>query len=172
MNCVLTYGKLDETEQAELATMLKSEGYKDVAALELTWEQKHFQRGQREGLCAAVLDLCEVLQIRLLDSRRAVLARLDVPALQALRAYLKEHRAWPLAQDLQRGPAPLLHPPRLAARVHASAPPCYPAPSPFSQATTWNRRRAENSSAGNGSRTLTVSRPATSMGSNPWGPFR
>lgn len=52
-------------------------------------------QGRKEGLRAAVSDLCEAFEVELTDARRAHLAGLDVAGLEALRSYLKQHRAWP-----------------------------------------------------------------------------
>jgi hypothetical protein len=46
---------------------------------------------------AAVLDLCELLGVELSAERRAHLAALDLPGLEALRANLKATKAWPAA---------------------------------------------------------------------------
>jgi Uma2 family endonuclease len=52
-------------------------------------------KGRAEGLRAAIVDLCEVLDIALGPKRRAHLISLRVAELEALRAALKQQRRWP-----------------------------------------------------------------------------
>jgi hypothetical protein len=51
-------------------------------------------KGREEGLREAIRDLCEVFQIELGAERAAALEAMDLPALQSLRAHLKQHRRW------------------------------------------------------------------------------
>jgi hypothetical protein len=53
------------------------------------------QRGREEEARAAVLDLCEVLDIEVTAAHQAHLMTLDLAALTALRRHLKAQRAWP-----------------------------------------------------------------------------
>jgi hypothetical protein len=53
--------------------------------------------GETKGLRAAVLDLCEILGVKLDDARRTHITSLDLNGLEALRAALKQRRAWPSA---------------------------------------------------------------------------
>lgn len=52
-------------------------------------------KGKLEGKLEAIVDLCEVFGIELDASRRAYLNGLSMPALDALRARIKESRGWP-----------------------------------------------------------------------------
>ena len=52
------------------------------------------QEGERR-LREAIVDLCEVLGVDLTAEQHAHLAALDLTALEALRAHLKAHKAWP-----------------------------------------------------------------------------
>ncbi len=53
------------------------------------------QEAHKDGFRAAVLDLCEVFGIVLNEEQKLKLARMDVPALESLRAHLKLYHAWP-----------------------------------------------------------------------------
>jgi hypothetical protein len=48
-----------------------------------------------DGMRTAVRDLCELLGVEVTEERRAHLAALDLPGLEALRAHLKTHKDWP-----------------------------------------------------------------------------
>jgi hypothetical protein len=52
--------------------------------------------GRVEGLQVAVRDLCELLGIALTAEQQTHLDTLDLAGLGALRAHLKQHRAWPV----------------------------------------------------------------------------
>jgi predicted transposase/invertase (TIGR01784 family) len=52
-------------------------------------------KGLARGLREAVTDLCEAHGIEVDDARRALLSRLDLTGLEALRAHVKSCRAWP-----------------------------------------------------------------------------
>jgi len=58
--------------------------------------------GKEEGLAAglrvAITDLCEVLGVKVGAARQAKLAAMRLDELEALRAHLKQHRAWPSAR--------------------------------------------------------------------------
>lgn len=56
---------------------------------------EHEQRIREQDLRAVILDLCEVLDIKITDAQRAELERMDITALQALRKALKSGRCWP-----------------------------------------------------------------------------
>jgi hypothetical protein len=53
------------------------------------------REGKEEGLRAAICDLCEVFSVQLTPARQEHLTGLDLAGLEALRAHLKQHRAWP-----------------------------------------------------------------------------
>ncbi len=62
-------------------------------------EERGEERGEKRGRLlearTALADLCEVLGIELTEERHAYLDGLDLPGLSALRAQIKERRAWP-----------------------------------------------------------------------------
>jgi hypothetical protein len=79
----------DEFEQArQLAREAEARG-------EARGKADGMREGEARGLRAAVVDLCEVLGVEVTDERRAHLAALDLPALEALRADLKAKKTWP-----------------------------------------------------------------------------
>lgn len=53
------------------------------------------RKAAEEQAREAVLDLCEVLGVEMSEERRAQVTALDLAGLQALRAQLKQRRAWP-----------------------------------------------------------------------------
>ncbi len=53
-------------------------------------------KGLKEGLRKAIVDMCDVLGITLDDSRHAQLATLNAEALEALRTQIKQTKDWPL----------------------------------------------------------------------------
>lgn len=71
--------------------LMDSELYKSIFA---KGKQEGKQEGRQEGLQQAILDLCEILGIKLTRERRAQLKRLDLEQLSALRMHLKAHRTW------------------------------------------------------------------------------
>ena len=95
----------DELSQRILRQIEKSQLTAEENATvkeEATWEQAKRETateakaaGVREGLRAAVVDLCEVLGIEVTEERKARLEALDVAGLEALRLHLKQHRSWP-----------------------------------------------------------------------------
>lgn len=52
-------------------------------------------QGLREGLCAAIEDLCEALGVELDTARRARVSALSLSELEALRADIKRTKRWP-----------------------------------------------------------------------------
>lgn len=51
--------------------------------------------GLREGLRKAILDMCELLGLRITPEQRAELDSMELPELEDLRLHLKQSRSWP-----------------------------------------------------------------------------
>ena len=81
---VLSVLDSDLVMQSSIYTMGKAEGLREGEA-----------KGKAEGLRAAIAMLCEVLDIELSAARRARLARLSAPELDALLEALRTQRCWP-----------------------------------------------------------------------------
>ncbi|WP_437611801.1 Uma2 family endonuclease [Sorangium sp. So ce834] len=73
--------------EATLRNLLQRKGYDGLDAVR--------DEGRRQGLRAAVRDLCELLGIALSPEREASLDAMDEAALGALREHLKRDRRWP-----------------------------------------------------------------------------
>ncbi len=58
-------------------------------------EKKGHDDGLKEGLCKAIVDICELLGVALDEARSAHLDGLDVEALERLRKRIKQTRSWP-----------------------------------------------------------------------------
>ena len=80
--------KLEEVAVAMQAVEQESQKLKDEG------HREGLREGKEAGLRAAISDLCELLAVELTVDRRAHLASLDLAGLEALRAHLKQHRAW------------------------------------------------------------------------------
>jgi hypothetical protein len=97
--------RLDPTENAQLKEEAEWEATKRVARDE--GKKLGLDEGRRLGLDEgrrqererslreAISDLCELLGLGLSAAQQAHLASLDLAALEALRAHLKDHKAWP-----------------------------------------------------------------------------
>lgn len=76
--------------------------YKEEAEWEDT-KDAEFHRGKKEGrdeglkdgLCKAIFDMCDLLDIALDESRRALLDTLSTEALEGLREEIKRNKRWP-----------------------------------------------------------------------------
>jgi hypothetical protein len=96
-------GEPENEQKARLAMDLEQMVQQDMDRLRGEGEKKGRLDGERQGrlegeargLRTAVLDLCEVLTVELTAERRAHVASLDLPALEALRLALKQTRRWP-----------------------------------------------------------------------------
>jgi len=76
----------DAADQATLRNLLQRQGYEDLDAV--------LAIGRAEGLCAAVRDLCEVLDVPITPERGLALAKMEGADLEGLRARLKRDRRW------------------------------------------------------------------------------
>ena len=92
------------SDTMELKELPKSEGFKRFertlhgggrVAGKAEGKAEGLVVGKAEGLRVAVADLCELLGIAPTTARRRQLAALDLEGLEALRAQLKQQRAWP-----------------------------------------------------------------------------
>jgi flagellar biosynthesis/type III secretory pathway protein FliH len=82
----------DEIEQARQLAR-EAEARREADGLR-EGKEDGLREGNAAGLRAAITDLCEVLGVEVTDERRAHLAALDLPGLEALRSELKAMKAW------------------------------------------------------------------------------
>jgi hypothetical protein len=87
--------RLEEQYQAHVK-QIREQGFERGRAEGLErGRAQGLEQGRAETLRSALIDLCEIFAIELTDARRAYIASLDLPGLEALRVQLKQHRAWP-----------------------------------------------------------------------------
>ena len=95
----LLWAGLNEAARKALEKAVNVENFKEQLPFYKEGLAKGMDRGlsqgRKEGLRAAITDLCEVLGVEVTDERRAYLAALDLPGLEALRAELKTKKTWP-----------------------------------------------------------------------------
>jgi hypothetical protein len=91
----LLWAGLNEAARKALEAAVNVENFKEQLPFYKEGLAKGMDQGRKEGLRAAVETACELLNIELTEERRAHLATLDLPGLEALRAELKATKAWP-----------------------------------------------------------------------------
>jgi len=91
----LLWAGLNEAARKALEKAVNVENFKEQLPFYKEGLAKGMDQGRKEGLRAAVETACELLNIELTDERRAYLAALDLPGLEALRAELKTKKTWP-----------------------------------------------------------------------------
>jgi len=89
----------EASRQVMLRNLLQRGGYKDLQHVRDESQQLGREEGQRL-LHNAVLDLCEVYGVELSAEKQAYLATLNLAGLDAFRAALKTHKAWPPTADV------------------------------------------------------------------------
>ena len=57
--------------------------------------RREIERARADGLREIIADLCEAYGVELTEGRRTRLQELETPALEAMRAQLKQKRSWP-----------------------------------------------------------------------------
>ena len=88
---VLAWFERDHAHDVTLRNLLNRKGFSSLEEV----QERSRDNGRVEGIKEAVGDMCELLGIELTADRSQKLAGMTLADLAALRAHLKQHRAWP-----------------------------------------------------------------------------